>query len=123
MKNIQVAGAFILLFAGNVVFAGDNEEIDYLLSYLADSGCTFVRNGEEHEAKEARDHLEMKYNYAKRRIKTAEVFIDKIASKSSLSRKPYEVRCGDVETPSKQWLEEALAVHRGFEKSSSKNIQ
>ncbi len=116
MKNIQVAIVCIVLFTGGVVLAGDNEEIDYLLTYLADSGCTFVRNGGEHEAKEARDHLEMKYNYAKGRIKTAEAFIDKIASKSSLSRKPYEVHCGDVETPSKQWLEEALAVHRRFEK-------
>ncbi|MEA3469198.1 MAG: DUF5329 domain-containing protein [Thermodesulfobacteriota bacterium] len=116
MRNIQVALVFILLFTGSVVFAEDNKEIDYLLSYLADSGCTFVRNGGEHEAKEARDHLQMKYNYSKGRIKTAEDFIDKIASKSSLSRKPYAVHCGDVEMPSRLWLEEALAVHRGFEK-------
>ncbi len=113
MKNIQVAIVFIVLFTGSVVLAEDNKEIEYLLSYLADSGCVFVRNGDEHEAKEARDHLQMKYNYAKRRIKTAEDFIDKIASKSSLSRKAYAVHCGEVETPSKQWLEDALAAHRG----------
>ncbi|MBU1140682.1 MAG: DUF5329 domain-containing protein [Proteobacteria bacterium] len=97
---------------GNLSHAADNEEINYLLSYLSDSGCTFIRNGNEHQAQEAREHLEMKYNHAKGRIKTAEDFIDKIASKSSLSRRQYEVRCADVQLSSKQWLDEALAFHR-----------
>ena len=103
------------LFSGSISFAAENEEIDYLLTHLAESGCTFIRNGDEHEAKEARDHLEMKYNHARKRIKTAEDFINKIASKSSLSRKPYVVDCGDVQTLSKQWLEDALAAHRATE--------
>jgi len=106
--------AMVFLFSGNTSHAAENEEINYLLTYLANSGCTFIRNGDEHEAEKSRDHLEMKYNYAKRRIKTAEDFINKIASKSSLSRKPYEVQCGDVSIPSKQWLESALAAHRGL---------
>lgn len=105
---------FILFFTATIASATENKEIDYLLSYLADSGCSFIRNGEEYEAKEARNHLKMKYNYAKGRIKTAEDFIDKIASKSSLSRKPYTVHCGEVQTPSKEWLGKALAAHRGF---------
>ena len=81
-----------VIFYGTTSFAVDNHEIDYLLSYLAESGCTFIRNGDEHEAKEARDHLEMKSNHVKKRIKTAGDFIDKIGSKSSMSRKPYEVQ-------------------------------
>ncbi len=113
MKTVQLTLILALLFTGNDIFAAENEEIDYLLSYLGDSGCTFIRNGDEHPAKEAKEHLEMKYNHAKRRIKTAEDFINKIASKSSLSRKQYKVRCADVQLPSKQWLERALASHRG----------
>lgn len=101
-----------LLLSGNISHASNNEEIDYLLTHLANSGCTFIRNGDEHEAKDARDHLEMKYSHAKRRIKTAEDFIDKIASKSSMTRKLYEVQCGDVKIPSKRWLEEVLSTHR-----------
>ncbi|MBU1420455.1 MAG: DUF5329 domain-containing protein [Proteobacteria bacterium] len=107
---------------GNLSHAADNEEINYLLSYLSDSGCTFIRNGDEHQAQEAREHLEMKYNHAKGRIKTAEDFIDKIASKSSLSRRQYEVRCADVQLSSKQWLDEALAFHRAsIEKQKQKD--
>lgn len=103
-----------VLFAASISFSADKdtEEIQYLLGYLAESGCTFIRNGDEYEATKARDHLEMKYNYAKRRIKTAEDFINKLASKSSLSRKAYSVKCGEVETLSKKWLEDALQTHR-----------
>ena len=104
-----------VLFLGNISVAEENEEIDYLLTHLANSGCTFIRNGDEHEAKEARDHLKMKYNHAKKRIKTAEDFINKIASKSSLSRKPYVVHCGNVQTLSQKWLEDALTAHRAAE--------
>ncbi len=113
MKKVQLALILLLLFIGNFSLAADNEEINYLLSYLGESGCIFIRNGDEHQSNEAREHLEMKYNHAKRRIKTAEDFIDKIASKSSLSRRQYQVRCADKKKlPSKQWLEEALTYHR-----------
>jgi len=117
MKCIyQYIFVLCIIFFGTTSFAVDNHEIDYLLSYLAESGCTFVRNGDEHGAKEASDHLEMKYNYAKKRIKTADDFIDKIASKSSMSRKPYEVHCGDLKRPAKQWLRAALVAHREAKK-------
>jgi len=115
MKKIVLCVLAIgVLFSGDNSHAADNEEINYLLTYLANSDCTFIRNGDEHEAEKSSDHLEMKYNHVKRRIKTAEDFINKIASKSSLSRKPYEVQCGDVRIPSKQWLENALEAHRGI---------
>ncbi len=124
MKHILLCVlALGFFFSGNISHASGNEEIDYLLNHLANSGCTFIRNGDEHEAKEARDHLEMKYNYAKRRIKTAEDFIDKIASKSSLSRKLYEVHCGNVKMPSKQWLYEVLAAHRELMNTMKKQKQ
>jgi uncharacterized protein DUF5329 len=115
--SMQCILALSVLLSGNISLAADNEEIDFLLTSLAESGCTFIRNGDEHEAGEARDHLEMKYNHAKRRIKTAEDFIDKIASKSSLSRKPYIVHCGEEKIGSKQWLENVLAVHRRLKES------
>jgi len=100
------------LFFGNVVSASENEDIQYLLSFIRSSDCVFIRNGDEHPSKEASEHLEMKYNHVKKRIHTAEDFIDKIASKSSLSRKQYTVQCGEVLLPTKQWLEEALKSHR-----------
>lgn len=123
MKTLNFALILALLFTGSFSLAAENEEIDYLLSYLGNSGCTFIRNGSEHQALEARDHLKMKYNHARDRIKTAEEFIENIASKSSLSRKQYEVRCADKQLGSKQWLEEALIAHRasGEKKQKKEN--
>ncbi len=112
MKKLPFILFLALLFPGDIVTAAENEEIDFLLSSIATSNCLFIRNGKEHQAKEASEHLEMKYNYAKSRIKTAEIFIKKIASKSSITRKKYLIRCGSVIIPARQWLERALASHR-----------
>ncbi len=107
---------FILILAflshGSFVFAAENEEIEYLLSFIAASDCVFIRNGTEHPPKEASEHLEMKYNHVKKRIKTADVFIKKIASKSSITRRKYQVRCRGEKFPTEQWLEQALASYR-----------
>jgi hypothetical protein len=97
---------------GNFANAAENEEIDFLLSYIASSGCNFIRNGDEHQATEASKHLKMKYNHAKDRIKSAENFIDKIATKSSFTNRSYEVICHGTRLPTKEWLEEALASYR-----------
>ncbi len=107
-----------LLLHGNSVLAVENEEIEYLLSYIAASDCIFIRNGTEHQPKDAREHLEMKYNHVRSRIATAEDFINKVASKSSFSRRKYQIRCGDIQLPTKVWLEQALASHRAYFKES-----
>jgi len=101
-----------LLLYGNAALAVENEEIEYLLSYIAASDCIFIRNGTGHQPQEAREHLEMKYNHVKSRITTAEDFINKIASKSSLSRRKYQIRCGENQLPTEVWLKQALAFHR-----------
>jgi len=103
---------FALFFPVPFATAAEDKEIVFLLSSIADSDCIFIRNGDEHQAKAASEHLEMKYNHVKGRIKSAEDFIDKIASKSSFSGRPYEVQCNSVKLSTKQWLEETLATHR-----------
>ena len=103
---------FMALFFSNLAIASENEEIAFLLSHVANSDCTFIRNGEAHESQEASSHLARKYNHVKSRIKTAEDFISKIASKSSFSGRLYEVRCANEQLPTKQWLEKALTSHR-----------
>lgn len=86
-------------------------EIEHLLGHLERSGCQFQRNGSWYGAPEARAHLEKKYRYLldKGLIGTAEDFIARAGSESSMSGKPYEVRCGS-ETPvtSKAWLSAEL---------------
>ena len=64
-----------------------------LLEFIAQFDCTYIRNGTDYTALEDRDHIAGKYNTVKWRIKTAETFIRKIASHSSLSGKQYLIRC------------------------------
>lgn len=88
------------------------DEIDHLLSYVASSSCTFVRNGSEYPADRAREHLVDKYRFAGSRIATAEQFIDYLATKSSLSGRPYHVRCGTQDALSGPWLTAELKRYR-----------
>lgn len=87
-------------------------EVEYLLQFVADSGCTFRRNGDSHDSGAAADHLRMKYQRGRRYAGSAEQFIDRLASKSSWSGKPYTVTCDGRTEPSGAWLHRALASYR-----------
>ena len=90
-------------------------EINYLLDYVEISGCEFYRNGSWHDSEKAQQHMRTKFEYfsAQKGIETAEDFIDKAASKSSLSGQPYEVRCGTCTTVTTgPWLKAVLARYR-----------
>jgi hypothetical protein len=112
MKYLLFALSLVIFIPAGPAFAEENKEIEYLLSFVAASGCVFIRNGSEHEAKEAAEHLQMKYNYVRNRIKTADDFIGKIATKSSITRRKYKVRCAGEEFLTEKWLKDALAAHR-----------
>lgn len=90
-------------------------EIEYLLVYMGSSGCEFYRNGTWYSPVKAQAHLRYKYEWLMThdQIESAEDFIDKAATKSSLSGQPYKVRCGfSAERSSSQWFRELLAQHR-----------
>jgi len=89
-----------------VVANPDNtdREIQHLLAYIAGAECRFIRNGKEYSPEEARKHIQKKYEYARNRIKTAEDFIQGVASKSSISGKPYKIRCKDQTMLCADWL-------------------
>lgn len=88
------------------------QEVQYLLDYVEKSSCIFVRNGQQYTSAKARQHLEKKYNYARARIPDAETFIDRIASKSSMSGKKYMVSCRESHYPAGDWLHVALRAYR-----------
>ncbi len=71
-------------------------EIEAVLTALKTSGCQFNRNGTWHSGADAQAHLTKKLTYLadKNLIKSAEEFIAQGASTSSVSGKPYQVRCG-----------------------------
>lgn len=86
-------------------------EIDGLFAALLKSGCEFSRNGSWYSAKQASQHLQGKYDYLLRKnlVPSTEAFIDRAASQSSMSSKPYQVRCpGQPDVSSKQWFTEQL---------------
>ena len=90
-------------------------EIEYLLQYIETSGCSFYRNGTWYDGAHAGAHLRTKYDYLASRdnISTAEDFIDKAATKSSVSGKPYKIRCADgLEVESGPRLRQVLAQYR-----------
>ncbi len=92
-------------------------EVSFLLGYVEGSGCVFFRNGNWHDSRTAQAHLRDKYDYlvARNLIGTTEDFIERAATKSSLSGRAYAVRCdGRAEMTSSQWLRDELARYRTF---------
>ena len=81
-------------------------EIDALIDRVAKAkGVIFIRNGTEHTAAQAAEHLQRKRKAAGKRIATPEQFIDKLGTRSSMTGKAYRVRLPDgKEIDSAVWL-------------------
>jgi hypothetical protein len=109
----------IILFLAGSAFALPSDsaraEIDHLFVYLRVSGCMFNRNGTWYSSEEAVNHLRGKYEYLLKKdlITTTESFVERAASKSSMSGEPYLVRCGrTMITESGAWFLAELARFR-----------
>jgi hypothetical protein len=106
----MVAAALALALAGTAQAAPDQaarREIAGLIGALDGSSCRFQRNGSWHDAAEARTHLQRKYDYLlkKDKVDTAEQFIERAASQSSMSGKPYRIACpGQPEQTAAVWF-------------------
>jgi hypothetical protein len=87
------------------------KQIQHLMTHLGSSGCQFNRNGTWYSSKEAVSHLSRKYDYLRKKqlAPTAEAFIERAATSSSVSGKPYLVKCGDgASVASAAWLRAEL---------------
>jgi hypothetical protein len=90
-----------------------NPEITWLLQYMEKADVKFIRSGKEYTPKEGAEHLRAKLGKAGGKVKTAEDFIEGIASRSYLNGDEYLVKSADGKTrPTGPWLKEALARHR-----------
>lgn len=86
-------------------FAADEKaRIEGLITHVEQlKGASFIRNGKSYEAKDAAKFLRRKWQAKEKEIKTAEQFIEKVATVSGTTGKPYkikfndgrEVKCGD----------------------------
>jgi len=105
-----------VLLAGSVL-ADTQAEIDHLLNFVANTSCEYDRNGTVHKGTEARDHINMKYEHYKKRVKTAEDFIKYSATKSMISGRKYKIHCADSETVNaSDWLLDELHHYRASHK-------
>jgi hypothetical protein len=88
----------------------EQEKIEQLLAMIeSEDGLVFIRNGAEHSASEAVDHLRSKWRAAGDHVTTAQQFVDQIGSASSLSSQPYRVRLPNgAETLASAWLQDKL---------------
>jgi len=110
---IVLACALAIWWAGAARADTARTEIEALLVAVGQSGCAFVRNGEEHSPTDAEDHLRLKYRRGARYADTAEHFIERLASKSSWTGRPYTVRCPEApEQPASTWLHGLLRAQR-----------
>ena len=95
--------------------AAARQEIDTLLRAVGSSGCEFLRGGTVYSATKAHDHLQQKFEYldARGQLKSAEDFIVKAATRSSMTGEAYGIRCaGSGVQASDAWLHARLKALR-----------
>lgn len=104
---------FMLASAGSSAAAPPPHEqarIDKLIRHVeTQKGMTFIRNGTEYSCADAASFLRGKMDSMGAEVNTAREFIDRVATKSSMSGKPYQVRFHDGrQIPAAQFLGDEL---------------
>jgi Family of unknown function (DUF5329) len=123
MRLGRVAVTVGMLFALTALAVADTpeekptpkQEVEYLLGYLHHSKCRFNRNGTWYDSEQAAEHLKKKFAYLVKKglFTSAESFIEKGATSSSMSGKAYQVQCADQPAvASGPWLLEKLKQAR-----------
>ena len=76
----------------------ESQKIESLIAFIAKQEGVFLRNGGEYTPGQAAEHLRMKWKKGGSAINTAEMFIEKLATTSSISGKPYQIRLKNGQT-------------------------
>jgi len=93
-------------------------EIDHLLLYVQTTECSYVRNGDAHDGKDAKKHIQRKYDYFYDDIESTEDFIRLSATKSTMSGSKYYIVCPNKpKIESSKWLLDELHKYRKTHKS------
>jgi len=109
--------AWLVLMAGSAAYAAwddnpptERQKIEALIAHVESlQDAKFVRNDREYDAKTAAKFLQAKWDANAAEIKTAEDFIEKVATKSSTTGKLYLIRFKDGgEMKSGEYLLEQL---------------
>ncbi|MDB6118602.1 MAG: hypothetical protein JWO08_2383 [Verrucomicrobiaceae bacterium] len=95
MKTI-ITTFLILSYAMAALADSAEKEITALIAAVQnEKGMFFIRNGSEHTAAEAADHLRRKRKAAGEKIKTSEDFITYCGTGSSVTGSRYKVKFAD----------------------------
>ena len=90
-----------------------DEEINFLISKVGRDGCVFIRNDRRYTGRQARVHLQSKLELNAALVHNTEEFIDKIASISADTGKPYLIRCArQYQFSAYEWFTMLLASYR-----------
>ncbi len=101
MKTIRrsfLIASLAMVFQGVALAVPPQEQsrIERLLKYIETrKDMKFIRNGSEYTCEEAAKFLRGKLESMGGEVVTARQFIEQIASRSSMSGKPYQVRLAD----------------------------
>ncbi len=101
----------------------NKSEINALLLVLKASGCQFNRNGTWYSSRDAETHLARKLAYlvSKSAVASTEQFIERAATKSSVTGQAYVVRCGNgPSVSSRMWLSRELNILRTLPSNAAK---
>jgi hypothetical protein len=117
MTRSIIAGCALFFMATNMIAAGqadalpgvERKKIESLLESVAKlPNAVFVRNGKSYDAATAAKFLRGKWKN-RTDVRSAEEFIDKVATKSSTTGKPYLIRYTDGrEVPTAMFLRAGL---------------
>ncbi|MBK0402075.1 DUF5329 family protein [Adhaeribacter sp. BT258] len=78
-----------------VVIMTEEEKVNHLIDYIRHlSGSVFIRNGKEYSPEKAADHLLSKWKKHKKKVKTAQGFVERLATYSKTDE-PYMIRFSD----------------------------
>ena len=116
MKRIFLS-LFITALIPLYAFALDNSEadkIEFLINSVENlKDAKFIRNGREHDSREAGRHLRLKLERAEKYIKSADDFI-RINSRSYITGEPYLIKYSDGRiTEAEKFLRERLKEYKG----------
>jgi Family of unknown function (DUF5329) len=113
-RLLQGSVGFALIFFTLPVAAQElkteKQKIEALIKHVEDmKDAKFVRNEKTYDAKTAAEFLRGKWEAQRAEIKTAKDFIEKVASVSSTTGRPYQIRFQDgKEMKSAEYLQAEL---------------
>ena len=117
LRRLPAILALVLVFTASAHGQQDLEraKIDYLIDSIAQlHDAVFIRNGTEYTSAQAADHLRLKLRNAGARVRTAEDFIARCATGSSVSGEKYRIRFADGRVVDNAvFLRQKLAEFRG----------